>query len=102
MNVDVVTVGETMVSFQPGVEGPLAYAPSVVWSVAGAESNVAIGLTRMGKRARWISRLGTDPFGDMISKTLAGEGVDTSMVVRDPSAPTGVFFREFRGYGEPH
>jgi len=102
MDIDVVTVGETMVSFQPSPEGPLAYSAGVTWSVAGAESNVAIGLTRMGKRARWISRLGADPFGDIIARMLAGEGVDTALVIRDPAAPTGVFFREYRGYGEPH
>ena len=99
---DVVTIGETMVALQPSVPGPLAYAQGLIWSVAGAESNVAIGLTRMGKRARWISRLGNDPFGDMIFRTLAGEGVDVSHVIRDPGAPTGIFFREWRGYGEGH
>jgi 2-dehydro-3-deoxygluconokinase len=56
----------------------------------------------MGKRARWISRLGADPFGDLILRTLAGEGIDVSQVMRDPEAPTGVFFREWRGYGEGH
>src|SRR5690348_17096993 len=100
--VDVVTVGETMVALQPITPGPLAYAQGLIGSVAGAESNVAIALTRMGKRARLVSRLGNDPFGDLILRTLAGEGIDVSQVMRDPQAQTGVFFREWRGYGEGH
>ena len=102
MQIDVVTVGETMVSFHPVREGMIAHSPTLEWTVAGAESNVAIGLTRLGKRARWISRLGSDPFGDIVSRTIAGEGVDTSFVVRDPDAPTGLFFRETRGISGRH
>lgn len=96
-----VTLGETMVLFHPLQGGALAYAPLLTRSVAGAESNVCIALTRLGKRTRWISRLGADPFGDLIMTTLRGEGVDVSFITRDPSAPTGIFFREFKSSGDP-
>jgi 2-dehydro-3-deoxygluconokinase len=99
---DVVTIGESMVLFQPMNDGPLPYAPLFTRSIAGAESNVAIGLTRLGKKVRWISRLGTDPFGDIIASTLAGEGVDVSFVVRDATAPTAIYFKEFKGYADPN
>ncbi|WP_123041784.1 sugar kinase [Cohnella candidum] len=99
---DVVTIGESMVSMQPMAEGPLAYAPLFTKSIAGAESNVAIGLSRLGLRARWIGRLGVDPFGDLIQSTLAGEGVDTSLAERDPQHPTAIYFKEFKGYGDPN
>ena len=98
---EVVTFGETMVLFQALPEGPLRYAPLFTRAVAGAESNLAIALARLGVRARWIGRLGADPFGDLVAGTLAGEGVDVSLVIRDPDAPTGLFFREFRGAGDP-
>lgn len=98
---DLVTVGETMVLLHPPSEATLRYAPFFTHSIAGAESNVALALARLGKKARWISRLGDDPFGDMIIATLAGEGVDTSCVIRDAGAPTAVFFREFKAFGEP-
>lgn len=91
-----------MVLFHPPQDGPFLYAPLFTRSIAGAESNLAIALTRLGRSVRWISRLGDDPFGDIIAATLAGEGVDTSFVVRDPTAPTAVFFRESKGYIEPH
>jgi 2-dehydro-3-deoxygluconokinase len=99
--VDVVTIGESMVLFQPLQEGPLSYAPLFTRSVGGAESNVAIALARLGKTTRWVSRLGRDPFGDIIASTLAGEGVDISFVQRDATASTAVFFRENRGHGDP-
>lgn len=99
---DVVTLGESMVLLQPMAEGPLAYAPLFTRSLAGAESNVAIGLSRLGLKARWISRLGADPFGDFVLATLAGEGVDVSLAERDSANPTAVYFKEFKGYGDPN
>lgn len=99
---DVVTIGESMVLLQPMNEGPLAYAPMFTRSIAGAESNVSIGLSRLGFKVRWISRLGADPFGDVILSTLAGEGIDVSKVTRDPQYPTAIYFKEFKGYGDPN
>jgi len=99
---DVVTLGESMVLMQPMSEGSLAYAPLFTRSIAGAESNVAIGLSRLGFKVRWISRLGADPFGDVILSTLAGEGIDVSQVKRDSAYPTAIYFKEFKGYGDPN
>lgn len=92
--IDVVTFGETMALFAPLGEKNLAHAPLLTKSVAGAESNLAIALSRLGKTARWISRVGHDPFADIIIKAVAGEAVDTSFVERDDSASTGIFFRQ--------
>ena len=100
-SVDLVTLGESMVLFQPLRDGPLAHEPLLTRAVGGAESNVAIALSRLGHKTRWVSRLGRDPFGDIIRSTLAGEGVDVSFVARDESAPTAVYFREIKGLGDP-
>ncbi|MFD0670612.1 sugar kinase [Cohnella sp. GCM10027633] len=100
--VDVVTIGESMLSMQPMSEGALQYAPLFTRTIAGAESNVSIGLSRLGFKVRWVSRLGADPFGDVISATLAGEGIDVSEVVRDGGFPTALYFKEFKGYGDPN
>lgn len=99
---DIVTIGESMMLLQPLTDGPLAYAPLFTRSVAGAESNVAIGLSRLGLQVRWISRLGADAFGDSIMSTLAGERIDVSQVERDSGYPTSVYFKEFKGYGDPN
>jgi 2-dehydro-3-deoxygluconokinase len=98
---EILTLGETMVLLQTSQDGSLQYAPFLTKSLAGAESNVSIGLTRLGKKVGWISRLGKDPFGDYIYSTLSGEGVDLSHIVRDPKYPTGVMFKEIKGAMDP-
>lgn len=80
-----------------GVEGgDLANGMPFALRVGGAESNFAIALRRLGADVAWASRLGTDPFGDLVLRTLAGEGVDLRWVARD-EAPTGVFFKWHEG-----
>ncbi|MBI3977434.1 MAG: sugar kinase [Chloroflexi bacterium] len=96
---DVVTLGESMVLLVPTSAGPLRHATHFERHLAGAESNVAIGVARLGGRAGWISRVGDDEFGRYALATIRGEGVDVSRVVVDPAAPTGVFFRERRELG---
>lgn len=99
--IDVVTIGETMVLFHPVEERPLKYTSLFSKTIGGAESNVAIGLSRLGKKSRWIGRLGSDPFGDMIMGTLAGENIDLSKVVRDEANSTSVFFKDIYRVGDP-
>ncbi|MCL6637930.1 MAG: sugar kinase, partial [Alicyclobacillus sp.] len=94
---DVVTFGESMVCLTPLQKGSLETVWTFSKRMAGAESNVAIGLARLGHRVAWVSRLGDDGFGRFIFKTLRGEGVDVSAVRWDAEHPTGVFFKEFSG-----
>ncbi|MFE7313747.1 sugar kinase [Streptomyces sp. NPDC057555] len=92
-DVDVVCLGESMVTFLPTVPGPLADVPAFERTIGGAESNVACALARAGHPTRWISRVGTDAFGDHLVREIAGHGVDTRAVRRDPARPTGIYFR---------
>jgi 2-dehydro-3-deoxygluconokinase len=98
----VVTIGETMMAFEALEPGPLREARLFKRWVGGAENNFAIGLARLGFNCGWISRLGLDEFGHDILRTIRGEGVDTSRVICDPGAPTGVFFVEPHTEGDPH
>ncbi|MEK3981583.1 sugar kinase [Psychrobacillus sp. FSL K6-2836] len=91
---DVFTFGETMILFQPVQMLPLEYIHDYPRKIGGAESNVAIGLARLGHSVKWFSKLGDDPFGHYIKKTIRGEGVDTSSCIFTPQAPTGLFFKE--------
>lgn len=63
------------------------------------ESNVAVGLAKLGLEAAWVSRLGTDEFGCFIRNQLRAEGVDCSRVIYDPDHRTGIMFKE-TGVGE--
>ncbi|MEV8595854.1 sugar kinase [Streptomyces sp. NPDC052012] len=91
--VDVVALGESMVTFLPSTPGRLADVPSFDRAIGGAESNTACMLAAAGHSVRWISRVGADPFGDHLVETIAGHGVDVSSVDRDPGRPTGIYFR---------
>ncbi|MEU1181603.1 sugar kinase [Streptomyces sp. NPDC005820] len=91
--VDVVALGESMVTFLPTRPGRLADVPSFDRAIGGAESNVACGLAAAGHAVRWVSRVGADGFGDHLVEAIGGYGVDVSSVGRDPSRPTGVYFR---------
>jgi 2-dehydro-3-deoxygluconokinase len=86
------TAGESMALLDPISEGPLVAGVEFSLRVAGAESNFGIALLRLGVSVTWVSRLGADPVGDFIYRTLDDEGLDLSYVRRDP-APTGVFFK---------
>jgi 2-dehydro-3-deoxygluconokinase len=90
----VVTAGETMVLVVPSSPGRLRHATDVTLSIGGAESNVAIGLSRLGIAASWVSALGEDELGDLVLHRVRAEGVDAGAVRRVPDRPTGLYLRE--------
>ena len=94
-----ITIGETMAAFTPDSVGALRYVQNFGICTAGAESNVAVGLAKLGLEAAWVSRLGTDEFGCFIRNQLRAEGVDCSRVIYDPDHRTGIMFKE-TGVGE--
>ncbi|WP_190089886.1 sugar kinase [Streptomyces melanogenes] len=93
VDVDVVCLGESMVTFLPSRPGRLADVPSFARGIGGAESNVACALAAAGHAVKWVSRVGADGFGDHLVEAVGAYGVDTSGVRRDPGRPTGVYFR---------
>ncbi|QTN22858.1 sugar kinase [Rhizobacter sp. AJA081-3] len=90
---DVITLGETMVSFAAHEAGPLDAAATFTKIVAGAESNVGVGLARLGLKVAWVSRLGDDSFGRYIRRALEAEGIDCTAVATDPTRPTGFMLK---------
>jgi len=91
---DVVTFGEAMALLLAEHSYPLSAAINFRRSVAGAESTVAIGLARLGRRAAWIGRVGDDPLGHAVLRTLRAEGVDLSRALVDPESYTGLLVRD--------
>jgi 2-dehydro-3-deoxygluconokinase len=97
MDGGLVTLGETMGLVAADDVGRLDYARSFRLGIGGAESNVAIGVTRLGGRATWLGRVGPDATGDLIESRLRNEGVHT-IAIRD-AAFTGLMVR-YRRTGE--
>ena len=85
---DVVALGEAMVEFNQTHPGQ----PQYLQGFGGDTSNAVLAAARAGARTAYLTRLGTDPWGDALMQLWQGEGVDTSAVARDAVAPTGVYF----------
>lgn len=83
-----------MALLMPEEHKPIERSSSLELSFGGAESNVAIGLARLGVSVGWCGILGADPYGSLILKTLRGEGVDVSRAKLSDQAPTGTMLRE--------
>jgi 2-dehydro-3-deoxygluconokinase len=88
-------VGDPLVALTPTRPVALDEAEELALRTGGAEVNTAIGVSRLGLAAGWLGRVGNDPLGRRVVRTLREEGVDTSLVVVDPVAPTGLYLREW-------
>ncbi|MDQ0675178.1 2-dehydro-3-deoxygluconokinase [Pseudarthrobacter siccitolerans] len=92
-SVDLLTFGESMVSLRAA--GPLSAGGALTMHVAGAESNVAVGVARLGHRVSWAGVTGADPHGEFILRQLRAEGVQLQHR-EDATRRTGVMFLEQR------
>lgn len=77
-----VTFGETMGLIAAVETGPLEFVRNFTYGIGGAESNVAIGVARLGSPATWFGRVGSDATGELIERRLQAEQV-RAMAIRD-------------------
>ena len=91
---DLVALGETMIALAPPPGQTIAASDRFLVDHAGAESNTCVGLSRLGLRVAWVSRLGADAAGDRIHAALTSEGIETRWVRRDAARPTGLMLKD--------
>jgi len=91
----VVTIGETMGLLSTAQPGPLAHASTMQLGIGGSESNVAIGLSRLGVDVVWFGRVGDDSVGRLVAREIRAEGVDARVTI-DDGAATGLMIKERR------
>lgn len=91
---DIITIGEAMIAFNPTATGPMMFVNGFEKRIGGAELNTAIGCARLGLKAGYVSRLGNDEFGKYILNYARGEGIDVSQVEFVDGYPTSVNFKE--------
>jgi 2-dehydro-3-deoxygluconokinase len=84
---DLLTFGETMVSVR--TPRPMRLGGDAHLSIAGSESNVAIGVARLGHDAAWLSAVGNDEPGRLIQRTLRAENVDATYLRFSDESFTG-------------
>jgi len=76
---EVLCLGELLIDLVPQPSGsPLGQAQSLRIAPGGAPANVAVALTRLGATAGFIGKVGDDPLGRLLQKTLVENGVDVS------------------------
>ena len=92
MTAGVVTLGETMALFRPTDASEGENTDAYRLTFGGAESNVAIGVARLGGRAVWTGRVGDDVAGRRIQRELRAEGVELGVTV-DAEASTGAMMK---------
>lgn len=85
---DVVALGEALVEFNQTRPGE----PQYLQGFGGDTSNAVIAAARAGARTAYLTRLGSDAFGQALLDLWAREGVDTTAVERDAQHPTGIYF----------
>ena len=70
-------------------------------AVAGAEFNVAVGLARLNLPVTYLTRLGEDPFGQKIVRTLQRNGIGSEFVSFSKERSTGFMLKSKVSTGDP-
>lgn len=94
MGLDILAIGEALCVFMPSGGRAFRRSDCVYRFTAGAEVNVAVTAARLGLRSGFAGRVGGDMSGEAVIDDMRREGLDVSLVIVDPDAPTGVIVRE--------
>ena len=94
MSAKVWVLGDAVVALLPESDGRLLPCPG------GAPANVAVGIARLGGTSGFIGRVGDDPFGALMQRTLLTEGVDITYLKQDEWHRTSTVLVDLNDQGE--
>ncbi|HBC6179002.1 TPA: aminoimidazole riboside kinase [Escherichia coli] len=94
MSAKVWGLGDAVVDLLPESDGRLLPCPG------GAPANVAVGIARLGGTSGFIGRVGDDPFGALMQRTLLTEGVDITYLKQDEWHRTSTVLVDLNDQGE--
>lgn len=96
------TIGEPLVVLASKDEDT-SLAESTLFEkfLAGAELNVAVGLSRLEHEALYVSKVGSDPFGKFIVSAAKEAGIDVSHLTEDERFLTGFYLKQKVSKGDP-
>lgn len=98
---DVLLIGEAMGLFIAEDYGTFEEVNHFSKDIAGAEINVAIGLSRLGLDVSYVSKLGRDSFGYFIKNHLVNENIGIEYLVMDSFNRTGLQIKNKVTIGDP-
>lgn len=93
--------GEPMGLLIAQSEGSLDSVSGYSLAVAGAEFNVATGTARLGHYVSYLTKLGDDPFGKLITRTLLNNKIDDANVLFTKERTTGFMLKSKVSTGDP-
>ena len=78
---DMILLGRVAIDFNP-VDYFMTLAESTTFKkyVGGSPANIAVGLSRLGKKVGFISRVSNDRFGEYVTDYFKNEGIDVSHI----------------------
>ncbi|GAB3479897.1 sugar kinase [Marinomonas epiphytica] len=88
-----VTLGEAMAMFVAEHPGKLSEVDKFGRSLAGAEVNVAIGMSRLGFEANYISKVGQDSLGEFVRQAIGQENIGTERISETDQHATGFMLK---------
>lgn len=94
MPYDVLTMGEALLRLTPPHYQRFEQTKALEMHIGGSELNTAVGLSRMGMRVRWLSRLTDNGIGRRIERELIAQGVDVSAICWTSDQRTGIYYME--------
>lgn len=97
----VICIGELLIDFFcMDIDVDLIHGGQFVKKAGGAPANVSAAVARLGGSSAFVGKVGNDPFGHYLKRTLDQEKVDTSMLMMDANAPTTLAFVSLEASGE--
>ncbi|EOD01117.1 carbohydrate kinase family protein [Caldisalinibacter kiritimatiensis] len=101
MSNNITCIGELLIDFIcSDVNVDLIEGENFVKKAGGAPANVTAAISKLGGKASFIGKVGNDPFGKFLKKTLDDVNVDTSMLVLDDEHNTTLAFVSLKSDGE--
>ena len=98
---NILCIGELLIDFIcSDVNATMIQGENFKKKAGGAPANVTAAICKLGGKASFVGKVGNDPFGEFLKKTLDDVNVDTSMMIMDPNSNTTLAFVSLKSDGE--
>ncbi len=78
---EIVPIGRVAIDFNPtDINRPLSKSMTFKKYLGGSPANIAVGLSRLGKKVGFIGKVSKDQFGKFVVDYFNNEGIDTSQI----------------------
>lgn len=78
---DIVPIGRVAIDFNPvDINRPLSESETFKKYLGGSPANIAVGVSRLGKKVGFIGKVSDDQFGKFVADFFKNEGIDISQI----------------------